>query len=62
MNGDPLYRTNAVKKARYRFNPDEVLPFLLSTGWAIKSVYMNEPTYADEIYGYVVVEKINNAK
>ena len=58
MDGDPLYRTDTAKKARYRFNPNEVLPYLLSTGWEIKSVVLNQHTYGDYVYGYAIVEKI----
>ena len=58
MDGDPLYRTEAGKKARYGFNPNEVLPYLLSTGWTIVDVHLHETRYNEYLFGYVVVEKI----
>ena len=57
MDGDPLYYTDTAKKARYRFNPNEVLPYLLSTGWEIKSIHLNQDGHGDYVYGYAIVEK-----
>jgi hypothetical protein len=54
-----------VKGDRYKFaynkpqeyGKDKVLPALLSIGWRIKSVYVNEKSKEDNMYGYVVLER-----
>lgn len=58
MEGDPLYRTETKKKSRYRFNSNQALPFLLSTGWEIKSIHLNQSGHGDYLYGYAIVEKV----
>lgn len=58
MDGDPLYRTHIIERSLIRFDPDQALPYLLSNGWKIKSLHINEDIYSDYVYGYVIVEKI----
>lgn len=53
MEGDP-YANSANKPLNYR--ADEVLPSLLSIGWRITGVYINEKSVEDNLYGYVLIE------
>jgi len=54
MKGDP-YKNNRNKPLNYK--RDAVLPSLLSAGWKIVSVEVNEKSTEDLLYGYVVLER-----
>ena len=56
MDGDP-YRHSHNKPRNYR--KDEVLPSLLSIGWRITSIHVNEKSSEDNLYGYVLIEITN---
>lgn len=45
------------RKPVFDFRDDEVLPYLLSRGWKIVSVHVNERSKEDNLYGYVVVQR-----
>ena len=53
MDGDP-YKSAFNKPKNYRKN--NVLPALLSIGWQLKSVHVNEKSSEDNLYGYVIIE------
>lgn len=57
MNGDPLLYEISKEKAQYKFNENEVLPYLLQTGWKIVSLNINEKSRPDRPYGYAVLER-----
>jgi len=62
LKGDNSY---LMQGDRYKFafnKPQEygkskVLPALLSIGWRIKSVHVNEKSTEDSMYGYLVLER-----
>ena len=54
MEGD-TYK-NSVNKPK-GYSKDSVLPALLSAGWQIKSVHVNENSTENSLYGYVVIER-----
>lgn len=54
MDGDP-YANSANKPLNYR--ADEVLPSLLSIGWRITGIYINEKSLEDSLYGYLLIER-----
>ena len=39
------------------YSRDSVLPALLSIGWYIKSIYVNEKSTEDNLYGYVLLQR-----
>ena len=55
MEGDS-YKNAANKPKGY--SKDSVLPAFLSIGWQIKSVRINEKSTEDNLYGYVVIERV----
>ncbi len=54
MQGD-RYKFAANKPQGYKNN--EVLPALLSIGWRIQSVYINEKSTGKNMYGYLILER-----
>ena len=56
MDGDEYGRSHN-KPRNYRKN--EVLPALLSIGWRIKNINVNEKSTEDNLYGYVLLEITN---
>ena len=53
MDGDPF--KNAPKPHNYK--KSTVLPSLLSIGWQIKSMQLDEGSTKEELYGYVILER-----
>ncbi len=54
MQGD-RYKFSVNKPQGYKNN--EVLPALLSIGWRIQSVYINEKSTGKKMYGYLILER-----
>ena len=54
MQGD-RYKFAANKPRGYKNN--EVLPALLSIGWHIQSIYINEKSTGKKMYGYLILER-----
>lgn len=57
VQGDESRFMKGEKRPVFDFKKDEVLPYLLSRGWKIVSVHVNEKSREDNLYGYVVVER-----
>ena len=53
MKGDPLLSS---KYKGVNFKRKQVLPYLLSRGWKIKSIHVSEKSKENDMYGYIVVE------
>jgi len=54
MDGD-TYKSAYNKPKGY--SRDSVLPALLSIGWYIKSIHVNEKSSEDNLYGYVLLQR-----
>ena len=54
MEGD-TYKSAFNKPKGYSKN--SVLPALLSVGWSIKSIHVNEKSTEDNLYGYVLLHR-----
>ena len=57
MKGDPLLYEISSDKARFKFDENAVLPYLLQTGWQIVSLEINEKSRSDRLYGYAVLRR-----
>ena len=58
MDGDPFKR--AYKPVNYK--KSEVLPSLVSIGWQIKSMQLDEGSTKEELFGYVILERKQQPK
>jgi len=55
MKGDPYIHSHN-KPMNYR--KDSVLPFFLKMGWRIQSVHVNAKSKENNLYGYVIIERV----